>query len=595
MSTLRKYLSLLTLEERYKTVVIVCMIIVMALLDVCGVASIMPFIAVLVSPDVVQTNTWLNYIFEISRNMGVADVDEFLFILGVFVFLILVTSLTFKAFVTYTYTRFSSMCEYSIGKRLLRGYLDQEYSWFLGRHSADLGRIVLSEVNLVVYGGLMPFMAFLSHGLGAFFILLMLIVVDPKLAIISGAIILVAYALILNRTREISGRIGAERVIANQSRFSAVNEAFSASKEIKVGGLERFYVSRFSGPALKFAELQAIAQSISQLPRYLIEVVAFGGMLIVILYLMSQKGTLTQVLPLLGVYAFAGYRLIPAFQQIYSSLTNLRVIGPALDKLHAELTSIETKKPASSFGQVAFKRDITLSQINYCYPNTSSMVLENFNLTIPCGSTVALVGATGSGKTTTIELILGLLRAQEGKVMIDGQTLTEQNQRAWQSNIGYVPQHIYLTDDTLASNIAFGLEEIDLAAVERAAKIACLHDFVAEELPEKYETKLGERGVRLSGGQRQRIGIARALYRSPRVLVLDEATSALDNLTEASVMASLNSLATGTTIILVAHRLTSVKLCDIVFLLDRGGVAASGTFENLFENNELFKKMVRSR
>ncbi len=234
---------------------------------------------------------------------------------------------------------------------------------------------------------------------------------------------------------------------------------------------------------------------------------------------------------------------------------------------------------------------ITLNNIHYRYPNALRPALDGINLTIPTKSTVGLVGTTGSGKTTTVDLILGLLDAQKGTLEIDGQVITEHNCRAWQRSVGYVPQQIYLADDTVAANIAFGIEakDIDQTAVERAAKTANLHEFVTNGLPKQYQTTVGERGVRLSGGQRQRIGIARALYHNPQVLILDEATSALDNVTEQAVMEAVHNLGHEITIIMIAHRLSTVKNCDQIVLLEQGRVNARGVYGELMENNVHFK------
>jgi len=316
-------------------------------------------------------------------------------------------------------------------------------------------------------------------------------------------------------------------------------------------------------------------------------------MLLVILYLMAKSGSFASALPIISLYAFAGYRLMPALHQIYGAFTQLRFAGPALDALHADLMRLQPAHPNPSQDAIALRQAITLNQIQYRYPNAPQPALKSLSLTIPAKSMVGFVGATGSGKTTTVDLILGLLEAQQGTLAVDGQVITEHNRRAWQRAIGYVPQQIYLADDTVAANIAFGLDakDIDQEAVERAAKIANLHEFVINELPQQYQTTVGERGVRLSGGQRQRIGIARALYHNPQVLILDEATSALDNLTEQAVMEAVNNLGHDITIILIAHRISTVRQCDQIYLLERGKVKAGGTFDELVVNNAQFKSM----
>jgi ABC-type multidrug transport system fused ATPase/permease subunit len=590
MRTINKLLDLLTPPERKRAYLLLGMILVMALLDMIGVASIMPFMAVLANPNLIESNTFLSAVYS---QLGFTDPQQFLFALGMLVFVLLVVSLGFKALTTYAQLRFTLMREYSIGKRMVEGYLNQPYSWFLGRHSADLGKTILSEVKEVIDKGFTPTMNLIAQGAVSIALLTLLILIDPKLALSVGLTLASAYTLIFKSTRGFLERIGQERVEANQGRFTAVSEAFGASKEVKVGGLEHAFINRFAGPAQLFARHQATAQVISQLPRFALEAIAFGGMLVVVLYLMAQSGSFASALPIIALYAFAGYRLMPALQQIYGAVTQLRFAGPALDALHADLMSLQPAHQNPSQDVIALKQAITLNQIQYRYPNALQSTLKNLSLTIPAKSTVGLVGATGSGKTTTVDLILGLLEAQQGSLEVNGQPITEHNRRAWQRAIGYVSQQIYLADDTVAANIAFGIQakDIDQAAVMRAAKIANLHEFVINELPQQYQTTVGERGVRLSGGQRQRIGIARALYHNPQVLILDEATSALDNLTEQAVMEAVHNLGHEITIILIAHRLSTVKACDTIFLLEKGRVKAQGTYSELIESNHTFQKM----
>ena len=592
MRTIKKLSDLLTSSERKHAGLLLVMILVMAILDTIGVASIMPFMAVLANPELVETNIFLSTAY---IKLGFTDPQQFLFALGILVFVLLVVSLAFKALTTFTQLRFSLMREYSIGKRLVEGYLYQPYSWFLSRHSADLGKTILSEVGQVVSKGIVPMMTLIAQGAITAALLTLLIFIDPKLALIVGLTLATAYTLIFKATRGLLSRIGNERIKANQGRFTAISEAFGASKEVKVGGLEQIFIQRFSSPAQIFARHQATAQVISQLPRFALEAVAFGGMVLVVLYLVIQRGNFASALPLIALYAFAGYRLMPALQQIYSAVTQLRFARPALDALHADLMSLQSPNHKSRQEIIPLKKAITLNHIQYRYPNALNLALKDLNLTILAKSTVGIVGPTGSGKTTTVDLILGLLEPQQGTLAVDQKVITVQNQRSWQRSIGYVPQQIYLADDSVAANIAFGLDakDIDQTAVERAAKIANLHDFVINELPHQYLTKVGERGVRLSGGQRQRIGIARALYHNPQVLILDEATSALDSLTEQAVMEAVYNLGREITIILIAHRLSTVKACDTIFLLEKGELKAHGTFDELNKSNAHFNAMAK--
>ncbi len=594
MLTLKKLLALLTPSERKRAGVLMGMILIMAFLDMLGVVSILPFMAVLANPELVETNTLLNTAFQAAGTLGIHTPEQFLFALGILVFLLLITSLAFKALTSYAQNRFALMREYSIGKRLVEGYLHQPYSWFLNRHSADLGKTILSEVGAVVGGGLTPLMTLIAQSTVALALLISLLIVDPLLALSVGVVLGLVYAGIFVVMSDWLKRLGQASIDANKERFTAVSEAFGAAKEVKVGGLEQAYIQRFAKPAEIYAKGQATVQVIAQLPRFALEAIAFGGILLVMLYLITKSSSFASALPIIALYAFAGYRLMPALQQIFGALTQLRFAGPALDALHQDLINLQAADAQQeNISPLPLNQVITLNQVSYRYPNAAQPALKGIDLTIPAHSTVGLVGVTGSGKTTTVDVILGLLEPQEGHLCIDGQAITAANRRQWQRAIGYVPQQIYLADDSVAANIAFGVNtnDIDHQAVERAAKIANLHDFVVNDLPQGYANTVGERGVRLSGGQRQRIGIARALYHNPQVLILDEATSALDNLTEQAVMEAVNNLGHDITIILIAHRLFTVRQCDQIYLLERGEVKASGTYDELTASSQQFKAM----
>lgn len=586
MRTFKKILFLFSPKEQKHASLILVLILLMALLDMVGVASIMPFIAVLTNPDIVSTNLFLNKLFQISEVYGVENNQDFLFVLGILVFIVLVVSISFKAITTYAQSRFVEMCNYNISKRLVEGYLRQPYSWFLNRHSADLGKTILSEVNEVVSNGVNAMMELIAKGMVTIALIALIMIIDLKLALIIGFSLGASYALIFKFVRNYLSSIGSKRFISNKERFLSVSEAFGAIKEIKVGGLEDIYANRYAKPAENFAILQTKATIIGQLPRFALEIIAFGGIILVILYLMTLTGSLNSVLPVVSVYVFTGYRLMPALQQIYSSFTQLTYVGPALNKLHEDLKNLKKVETNKDNAVLPFNKEIKLKNVHYNYPNAIKTALKDINLTIPIKTRVGIVGATGSGKTTSVDIILGLLQAQKGTLEVDGKIISNKNLRSWQRSIGYVPQHIYLSDGTVAANIAFGenFKSINQERIEKVSKIANLHDFVVDELPNQYQTTIGERGIRLSGGQRQRIGIARALYHNPKVLILDEATSALDNQTEKMVMDSVNDLSEDITIILIAHRLDTVKRCDTVFKLEKGLIVHSGTYDEVIIN-----------
>lgn len=568
---------------------------IMAFIEMLGLASILPFIGMLSNPDILNTNKYLGEIFNYAKNFGVDSENEFIFFLGTFVFTLLIISLIFKASTTYLQVRFNSMCQYNIGRRIIEGYLNKSYSWFLNRNSAELGKNILTEVSTVVGNGLSPLLNLVVQSIMSLTILTLLIIVDPKLALIIGLILCLAYVIVYKSLLNIINLKSQERFNANQWRFTAVSEAFGAVKEIKLSGLEQTYIDRFSEPAKSLAKNQASLQVIGKLPRYAIEAIAFGGMLLIVLYLIAQSKNFTDAVPIIALYVFAGYRLMPSAQQIYISATQLRSIIPALDALYKDIASLE--KPVKKIGEkILFNKSINLRNINFNYPNNEKLALKKINLKIQSGTKVGIIGTTGSGKTTLIDLILGLLEPKDGKIEVDDKVINKNSLRSWQSLIGYVPQQIYLADDTIAANIAFGEnpKNINLNDIETATKIANIHEFISKELPLKYQTKVGERGIRLSGGQIQRIGIARALYRKPQVLVLDEATSALDNITEKSVLDKLNNFGNNVTIIIITHRLTSIKNCDNIYLIDKGEIKAEGTFDKIEKENSLFNNRIKT-
>jgi ABC-type multidrug transport system fused ATPase/permease subunit len=588
-----KIIFFLSSKERVKALLLLAMILIMALLDAIGVASIMPFMAVLTNPDLINTNRLLDLIY---KTLGTNSQGDFLLILGIFVFLLLLLSLGFKAITTFYQLRFNLMLEYSIGSRLVERYLHQPYVWFLTRNSSDLGRNVLSEVSTVIDKAMIPLTTLVAQGAVACALLLLLLLVDPFLALSVGVVLASMYGLIFKVMSKTLNRLGRDSLAANTKRFVAVSEAFSAAKEVKIGSLESAYIKRFDEPAELYAKHQSASLAIVSLPRFALEAIAFGGMMLIVLYLMLQGASFTDALPVISLYAFAGYRLVPAAQQIYGAISQLRIMGPVIDALYTEMTVLKISSVINaSSNPIILNQSIALNNIHYTYPNADHPALDGISITIPAQRVIGLVGSTGCGKTTTVDLILGLLEPQQGTLCVDGEVVNRANIREWQKSIGYVPQQIYLSDDTVASNIAFGIDESDINqdAVARAAKIANLHDFVINDLPNGYETRVGERGVRLSGGQRQRIGIARALYHNPQVLILDEATSALDNLTEFAVMEAINKLRHDITIILIAHRLSTVRECDQIYLMEKGKVIAQGSYDQLSASSKVFQEMTK--
>jgi len=587
MKIFKRLLSLLSPTEIKNLYILISILIFTALADIIGIASILPFMAVLTNPGLIETNLALNKIFEFSKIFGVENNQDFFFVLGLIILFILIFTLILKATATFLQIRFVQLREYSIGKLLVQSYLRQPYSWFLDKHSADLGKTILSEAHQITLNGIRSIIEFIAKGISAAAIIILLIVVDPKIAIIVGVSIGGAYFVIFFFVRKILSKVGKKRLKNNEIRFLTLAEAFGSLKEIKVGGLENIYINRFSDASKNYALSQTYSLAIGQLPRFFLEAIAFGGILLLLIYMISKSGNLSSALPMISLYVVAGYRLMPSLQLIYYSISNLAFINPAIDKMYEDIKNLEKNRIEQDTEILHFNNYIDLKNISYSYPNSDELTLKNINIHIPIKSKVGIVGMTGSGKTTVVDILIGLLEAQNGTIEIDGQILSNKNLRAWQRYIGYVPQRIYLSDTTIAANIAIGEEynKINYKTVEKVSKIANLHEFVKNELPQQYQTVIGENGARLSGGQRQRIGIARALYFNPKVLIFDEATSALDNNTEDAVLHSINNLGENITTIFITHRLSTLKKCDIIYKIEKGQLIAQGSFDEF--NNDI--------
>ncbi|TGN42028.1 ABC transporter ATP-binding protein [Marinobacter confluentis] len=570
------------------------MMVVGALFEAAGVASIIPFISVLSDPSMVTENAWLAKAYAWT---GMESVEAFTVAMGFLFLVVFFVSLGLKALNQWIQLHFSKIRVHTVGSRLLRGYLAQSYEWFLSRHTSKLSTTILSEVNQVISKSLLPAIEMVAQIVVVVALVTLLLIIDPVLAVSATFVLGGAYVIVYLVVRGPLYRFGRRRYLANRERFRVTQETLGGVKDVKVGCLEQNMLERFMPPSFKTANEEVKASVVNMLPGHLMQAVVFGGVVGVLLYLKQAHGSMTGALPVLSAFAFAAYRLLPALQQIFRHITAMRSNSAALDGLIAEIRSLEAvpdsrlQEPRTRFPEL--KKAIELVDIKYSYPSTTELALKSVSVSIGAKERIGLVGSSGSGKTTTVDVILGLLSPSAGRMLVDGVEITADNVRQWQRSIGYVPQHIFLADETITANIAFGIkpEEIDLEAVIRAAKMANLHEFITTRLPEGYDTEVGERGVRLSGGQRQRIGIARALYHDPEVLILDEATSALDNQTEKAVMQAVDTLANQKTIVLIAHRLSTVRECDRIYLLSNGQVVGEGRFDELVRDSAEFSAM----
>tara|TARA_B100000787_G_scaffold169666_1_gene161635 strand:- start:813 stop:2600 length:1788 start_codon:yes stop_codon:yes gene_type:complete len=566
-------------------------ILIKSILEVIGIASITPFVSVMVNPEIVNTNYYLNSVYQY---FDFDSVVVFLNYLGGLTLVLLLLTNIISAFVEWMIIRYSRVMEYRLSTQLMAQYLSNKYVFFLENNSSKLGKNIISEVQRCIDGVILPLMMACSKLVTAIFIIALLVFVEPVAALGMSILFGGGYFLIFVFVRKRLFELGALSSTALLKRFKTINEAFLGVKDIKLRGIEQSFISRYNRSAKKLAHYNIYQHVVSIMPRYVLESLAFGGVVLVMMYLVNQGNNSQSIIPVVALYAVAGYKLMPALQNIYSSIVTVRFNIPALvlltDDLKNDFSYI--KSQSHDLSVLKFSKSFDIKSAYFRYSNSDKYAIKNLNLSIKANSTIGIVGSTGSGKTTLVDIILGLLENNLGEITVDNIPLDSSNIHLWQKKIGYMPQNVYLIDDTILANIAFGLSknEIEQDKAYSAAKIANLHDFIMS-LTNGYETRIGEQGVKLSGGERQRLGIARAIYNDPEILVLDEGTSALDSVTESEVMHAIKSLSHKKTIILIAHRLTTVKNCDIIYLLSDGEIEESGTYDELLNKSEKFKRM----
>ena len=580
-----KLFNLFDHKEKIQFSIVMLVSLFLAVFQAVGVASILPFINMVMDPNIIAENRWLSYFFNL---LDFKSNNSFIIFFGFFVLAVLVIGNLISAFATWFKIHFVWRKNHTLSTLLLKKYLSMPYTYFLNQNSTDLGKNVLAEVQQVTNGFLLSLISVITNSIIIIVILALLLYVNLSMTLGVAGFLVLLYFLIYFYFSDKLNTGGEERVLENKGRFKTASEALGGIKDIKILGVEKFFLQKFSKHSDKFSYLQSWYQVIGQVPRYIMEMVAFGGIVSLLIFLVYSNTPTDRVIPLVSFFAFAGYRLIPALQEIFNSLTSIKFNEVVLDNIYKDMneespiaddiySDHKKNKPLS------FKEKIKLENIYFTYPNNERVVLRNINLEIKKNTFIALIGITGSGKTTLVDLMLGLLSPDKGSFSVDGVEINKDNIKNWQANLGYVPQQIYLSDDTILRNIAFGVpdKEIDMNKVEKVAQMANIHDFISKELHSGYQEIIGERGIRLSGGQRQRIGIARALYHDPQILLLDEATSSLDNKTEKEVLDAIEGIAKLKTIIVIAHRLTTVKNCDKVYVVDKGKIIDEGSYDEV--------------
>lgn len=547
-----------------------------ALIETLGVASILPYMALLTTPE---SDIAKRVFSSASQVFGASSREQIAVLTGVFVFIAIVIGTTVSGLATWLSLRFTMIRAHSLSMRILESYLASDYEFFIQRRSSELLKNLLSEVSNVVGGVLTPLIQMSTRLIVTVLIVALLFIVDAAVALTSVSIFLVVYLTIYSLSRRALSRMGSESIKTNEARYRVLSELFGGIREVKLWNKERYYSSAFAIASARFADLNANSQLIALLPRYGLEIVAFGGMVLVTIFLAGSEQGISSYLPLMSLYAIAGYKLLPSLQQIYVNLASLRYSAASLDVLMGEskkwvLESNVAQQSAEKETVERLSGEIEFENVSYQYPTSSEPAIGAINLRIPECAVIGIIGPSGAGKSTLLDLMLGLLEPSSGRILINGVPMTEELRRHWSGNVGYVPQSIFLTDGSVAENIAFGTAaaDIDMNAVIAAAKTAQIYEFI-QTLPEKFDTYVGERGLRLSGGQRQRIAIARALYRNPTILIFDEATSALDSETEDAVMDAVASLAHKKTIVIVTHRISTLRDCDYLYAMKDGKLA----------------------
>lgn len=574
----RRLIALFPARDKRRILALLASTTISGLFQAVGVASIMPFIAVVADPSLVRDNRYLHRVYEF---LALDGTSEFLIFLGLCAMLVLVATNVLVAVNAWLTFRVCHLGEHDLARRLLRKYLRSPYRLVLQRNSAELLKMLVSEIDRVVIGTLMAGIGVFADVVATVFIVGLLLWIHPWVTIATLLVLAAAYAVIYVLVMPRVVQLGSEFATLNTETYKNAHEALGAAREIRVLGCEDQFVERFSRPLLRLSRNAVRYSTLDIIPAQILELIAFGGLIAAAVFMIGSAEDTGGIVPTLAMFAFAAYRLIPALKDLFDGVEAVRYNMVALDPLWQDF-GLPDAQPAVPAEPVVLRETIRLQDVSFTYPGSRQPALAGVELSITAGAAACFVGSTGAGKSTTIDVLLGLLPPSRGRVLVDGQPITPLNLRAWQSHIGYVPQTAFLFDDTVANNIAIGVEAgaIDQDRLEQAARIAQIHDFIVHELPHGYQTLVGERGANLSGGQRQRIGIARALYRDPPVIVLDEATNELDRVTEARILHALRELG-GRTLIFVSHRSAVAAVCDEITVFESGRVVARGSYAAL--------------
>lgn len=597
-ANLKILFSLLNPSQRKNLFLLQFLVIFMAFAEIASVFSIGPFMALIGNLDQLNGD---GLIAEVYKFSGITNQNNFIFAFGVLVILILILSALISTFTLWKLSMYGAKVGADLGNRLFSYYMNESWLFHSQRNSSDLVNKISVETTRVTGSIILQLMYLNAKAALALFLSVSIFMFDPKVALCGVLIFSVAYIFIYKlakRQLEINGKMMTE---GNQARFQLMSEGFGGIKEILLLGRQTFFSKRFFEASNNYFYSWGNSQVLSSIPRYFMELISFSSAVLLVMFLLiSNQGDLASILPMVSIYALAGFKLLPAFQQIYFSISTIQGNIASYENIQADLKASVMNDALTAQGNardhtlesIKFLNSIQLSNVSFAYPGTHQNVLSNLTITFPKNQVIGLVGPSGSGKSTLIDILMGLVEPDAGDLKIDKQILRTSQKRSLQETIGFVSQTIYLADSSIKENIGFGIpsSEIRNEKVLQAIRLANLEEVISS-LPNGIDTFVGERGVQLSGGQRQRIGIARALYNDPEILVFDEATSSLDGLTEKLIMEAINSFAGKKTIILIAHRLSTVKSCNLIYFIENGKVTDQGTYEHLLASNATFKEM----
>lgn len=593
---LRKLYGLLDDGQRRRLFGVLAIVIVAAGFQVVGVGSVLPFLEVVTNPQAVESGR-LGWLY---NQLSFDDPQIFLGVLGLGSLALIFVANVSLAVAHYVKQKFIYNFNHSLTMRLMSRYLGQDYEFFLDQNTSELNQRVLSEARHLAEQQVGPALGLLSRAAMAVALLAFLIYIDPVATLVLLGVVGGGFGLFYLAISRKMERLGEAYVNANQQRYQISDEAFTNIKNVKLIGKEGYFTDLLGPPSKELSDNLAIKNVYHKVPQYAIETLVFGGMLLVVAVFLLTGRPVLDIIPIMGVMAFAGYRLMPALRDLIKGMASFRFNEELMDRVRADLSGDTRDLTERTFQQeippIEPTQSIELRNLSYSYPNAHEKALDDVSIEIPVGDSVAVVGKTGAGKTTLIDVFLGLLQPDGGGLYVDGEEITDEHLPAWQKAIGYVPQQINLRDTTVEENIAFGIpyDDIDRERVQEAARAARIHDFVAEDLPDGYETKVGQQGIRLSGGQRQRIGIARALYRDPEVLVLDEATSDIDGATEAEITEAIRNLEGNMTVLIVAHRFKTIRGADQIYVLKDGEVVSVGDYDSLMASDKRFQALAQA-